>query len=152
RAFSDRRTAASDFFRAPVTFASPTLYKQSNLQHNWRWLDSRYGGGERRKSMRMWPLPAAAMMVVRRRPAWRRIARRRRRTHFCRAFAAFLALVATAYVSPLHAEDVAAFYRGKRINLIASYGTGGGYDVYARLLARFMSKYIPGSPNIIIQN
>lgn len=50
------------------------------------------------------------------------------------------------------ADDVADFYRGKRINLIVSYGTGGGYDVYARVLARHMSRHIPGNPNIIIQN
>src|SRR5690348_10299641 len=50
------------------------------------------------------------------------------------------------------ADDVADFYRGKRINLIVSYGTGGGYDVYARVLAKYMSKHIPGNPNIIIQN
>ena len=36
------------------------------------------------------------------------------------------------------ADDVADFYRGKRINLIVSYGTGGGYDVYARVLAKYM--------------
>src|SRR2546423_12252120 len=53
---------------------------------------------------------------------------------------------------PARADDVADFYKGKRINLIVSYGTGGGYDVYARVLSRHMSKHIPGNPNIIIQN
>ena len=53
---------------------------------------------------------------------------------------------------PARADDVADFYRGKRINLIVSYGTGGGYDVYARVLAKHMSRHIPGNPNIIIQN
>src|SRR5689334_17771033 len=50
------------------------------------------------------------------------------------------------------ADDVADFYKGKRVNLIVSYGTGGGYDVYARVLARHMPKYIPGNPNIVVQN
>jgi tripartite-type tricarboxylate transporter receptor subunit TctC len=50
------------------------------------------------------------------------------------------------------ADDVADFYKGKRINLVVSYGTGGGYDVYARVLARHMSRHIPGNPSIIIQN
>jgi tripartite-type tricarboxylate transporter receptor subunit TctC len=59
-----------------------------------------------------------------------------------------LALAATQ----VRAEDVAEFYKGKRINLIVSYGPGGGYDVYARVLARHMSKYIPGNPNIVVQN
>ena len=53
---------------------------------------------------------------------------------------------------PARADDVADFYKGKRINLIVSYGTGGGYDVYARVLARHLSKHIPGNPSIIIQN
>ena len=44
------------------------------------------------------------------------------------------------------AQGVADFYRGKRVNLIVSYGPGGGYDVYARVLARHMGKYIPGNP------
>ena len=36
------------------------------------------------------------------------------------------------------ADDVADFYRGKRINFVVGYGTGGGYDIYARLFARFI--------------
>jgi tripartite-type tricarboxylate transporter receptor subunit TctC len=51
-----------------------------------------------------------------------------------------------------HADDVADFYKGKRVNLIVSYGPGGGYDVYARVLARHMSKHIPGNPPIVVQN
>src|SRR3954469_4267903 len=50
------------------------------------------------------------------------------------------------------ADAVEDFYKGKQITLIVSYGPGGGYDVYARVLARFMPKYIPGHPNIVIQN
>ena len=64
-----------------------------------------------------------------------------------------LAIAATLLlVSPAPADDVADFYRGKRINLVIGYGTGGGYDTYARLLARFISNNIPGKPNIIAQN
>jgi tripartite-type tricarboxylate transporter receptor subunit TctC len=47
---------------------------------------------------------------------------------------------------------VSDFYRGKQLNLIVGYGTGGGYDVYARLVARYLGKYIPGNPSIIVQN
>jgi tripartite-type tricarboxylate transporter receptor subunit TctC len=64
-----------------------------------------------------------------------------------------LIVASLALVAPqAHADDVADFYRGKRINLIVSYGTGGGYDVYARVLSRHMGRHIPGNPNIIIQN
>jgi tripartite-type tricarboxylate transporter receptor subunit TctC len=49
-----------------------------------------------------------------------------------------------------HADDVADFYRGKRISLVVGYGTGGGYDLYARMLGRFLRDHIdtsiPGPP------
>lgn len=58
-----------------------------------------------------------------------------------------------AFVAPqARADAVADFYKGKQITLTVSYGPGGGYDVYARTLARYMSKYIPGNPAILIQN
>src|SRR5262245_45988809 len=64
-----------------------------------------------------------------------------------------LGLTLVLAAAPLaRADEVADFYRGKRLNLIVSYGTGGGYDVYARVLAKHMSRHIPGNPNIIIQN
>jgi tripartite-type tricarboxylate transporter receptor subunit TctC len=48
--------------------------------------------------------------------------------------------------------QIADFYRGKNINLIAGNAVGGGTDNYARLLARHMSRHIPGNPSIIVQN
>jgi len=50
------------------------------------------------------------------------------------------------------AEGAADFYRGRQVNLIVGYGTGGGYDVYARLIARFVGKHIPGNPTITPKN
>jgi tripartite-type tricarboxylate transporter receptor subunit TctC len=47
------------------------------------------------------------------------------------------------------AED---FYKGKTLSLVVGYAVGGGYDVYARLLARHLNRHIPGSPTIIVQN
>lgn len=47
---------------------------------------------------------------------------------------------------------VADFYRGKDITLLVGYGPGGGYDITARLLARYLGKYIPGNPNVVVQN
>jgi tripartite-type tricarboxylate transporter receptor subunit TctC len=46
-------------------------------------------------------------------------------------------------------EDLAAFYKGKSINLYIGAAVGGGYDAYARLLGRHIGKYIPGNPNVI---
>jgi tripartite-type tricarboxylate transporter receptor subunit TctC len=46
----------------------------------------------------------------------------------------------------------ASFYQGKQINLIVGSGTGGGYDSYARLVARHLGRHIPGEPTVIVQN
>jgi tripartite-type tricarboxylate transporter receptor subunit TctC len=61
------------------------------------------------------------------------------------------ALLAGAAASAA-AQPVADFYKGKRVNLVIGYGTGGGYDVYARLLGRFIGDHIPGKPTIVPQN
>ena len=58
-------------------------------------------------------------------------------------------LILTALVREAVAQD---FYSGKTINLIVGYSAGGGYDQYARLLARHFGRYIPGHPNIVVQN
>ncbi len=50
------------------------------------------------------------------------------------------------------ADPVADFYSGRQVNLIVGYGTGGGYDVYGRLMARHLGRHIPGSPNVVVQN
>src|ERR1700744_3359520 len=54
--------------------------------------------------------------------------------------------------SPAAADDIADFYRGKRITLVIGYGVGGGYDLYARLLGRFIGAHIPGNPTVLPQN
>jgi tripartite-type tricarboxylate transporter receptor subunit TctC len=67
------------------------------------------------------------------------------------AAGALAAMVAAG--SPVEAQDaVAQFYRGKQISLYIGTTPGGGYDTYARLLARKFSNYIPGNPTIIAQN
>jgi len=50
------------------------------------------------------------------------------------------------------ADPVEDFYRGKRVTLVIGYGTGGGYDTYARLFGRFVGEHIPGKPTVIAQN
>jgi tripartite-type tricarboxylate transporter receptor subunit TctC len=44
------------------------------------------------------------------------------------------------------------FYRGKTVDLEIGYSVGGGYDVYARMLAPHMAKHIPGNPTIVAKN
>jgi tripartite-type tricarboxylate transporter receptor subunit TctC len=50
------------------------------------------------------------------------------------------------------AAGVEDFYRGKSVSLIIGYSVGGGYDAYARLLARHLGKHIPGMPSVVPQN
>lgn len=50
------------------------------------------------------------------------------------------------------AQTGAEFFRGKRINLFVSSTVGGGYDQYARLLAKHMVRHLPGEPTIVVQN
>ena len=45
-----------------------------------------------------------------------------------------------------------SFYSGKTINIIAGFAPGGTIDIRARLFARYLSKYIAGNPNIVVQN
>jgi tripartite-type tricarboxylate transporter receptor subunit TctC len=61
-------------------------------------------------------------------------------------------LLAALAGASARADEVADFYRGKRINLVIGYGTGGGYDLYARMLGRFLGDHIPGKPTIVPQN
>ena len=53
---------------------------------------------------------------------------------------------------PATAETVADFYRGKSISLYVSFPPGGGYDIYARVLAPHFTRHIPGNPAIVIKN
>jgi tripartite-type tricarboxylate transporter receptor subunit TctC len=65
-----------------------------------------------------------------------------------------MAAAALAAVSaPAQAADaVADFYRGKTVQVVVGFGPGGGYDLYARTLARYMGKHIPGNPTLVPQN
>jgi tripartite-type tricarboxylate transporter receptor subunit TctC len=55
-------------------------------------------------------------------------------------------------VSHAAAQDAASFYKGKTVTIIAGSASGGGVDIYARLLGRHFAKHIPGNPAIVVQN
>ena len=64
-----------------------------------------------------------------------------------------VALVGLALsIVPTRADPVADFYKGKAVQLVVGYGPGGGYDVYARVVARYLGKYIPGTPTVVVVN
>lgn len=62
------------------------------------------------------------------------------------------AAVSLAGAYAAHAQSPADFYKGKTVNLVVGFSPGGGYDQYARLLARHIGKYTPGNPNYVVQN
>jgi tripartite-type tricarboxylate transporter receptor subunit TctC len=64
-----------------------------------------------------------------------------------------LILAVACAAAPASAEDeVAAFYRGKQLRLVVGTGAGGGYDLFARAVARHIGTHIPGNPSVIVQN
>src|SRR5258707_12928350 len=62
------------------------------------------------------------------------------------------AALAAGSMSFAQAQSPADFYKGKNIDLMIGYSVGGGYDVYARLIARHMGKHIPGNPQVTPKN
>ena len=74
----------------------------------------------------------------------------RDRREFCAGLLG--AFGAAVTVSPASGQAPADFFRGKRLTLITAASVGGGYDQYARLLARHLPKHIPGEPVIVVQN
>lgn len=67
--------------------------------------------------------------------------------------AAILALAALlAGTVGAKAQSVEEFYRGKTVTIAIGFTPGGGYDLYARLLARHLGKHIPGNPTIRPEN
>jgi hypothetical protein len=52
---------------------------------------------------------------------------------------------------PLAASAADDFYKGKTITLVVANAAGGGYDLYARLLARHMGRHVPGEPGIVVK-
>lgn len=66
----------------------------------------------------------------------------------------FLAIATTIVTGApaAKADAVADFYKGKSVNIVVGHEVGTGFDVYSRVLIRHMGRYIPGNPNMIVQN
>jgi tripartite-type tricarboxylate transporter receptor subunit TctC len=61
-----------------------------------------------------------------------------------------VALLISGTAAP--ADPIADFYHGKTIRMLIGYGPGGGYDLYARLVAEFLPRHLPGNPSIVPEN
>ena len=60
-----------------------------------------------------------------------------------------VAISAASAATPAAAAD---YYAGKTIELVVGGDAGGGYDIYARTLARHLTRHIPGNPTIVVKN
>jgi tripartite-type tricarboxylate transporter receptor subunit TctC len=70
-----------------------------------------------------------------------------------RTLIACLLVAGTAFVSPAAAQSGAGdFYKGKQLTIFVGFPPGGGYDIYARVVSRHISRHLPGSPTIVVQN
>ena len=65
------------------------------------------------------------------------------------AAAALITMASLGPALPVAAQD---FYARKQINFVVGVEAGPGYDAYARFVARHIARFIPGKPNIIVQN
>src|SRR5579862_7038601 len=74
--------------------------------------------------------------------------RSRRRSISVRATFALLVGV-TIFSRGAGAED---FYQGKTVTIVVGFSPGGGFDVFARLLARHLGDFIPGRPTVVVRN
>jgi tripartite-type tricarboxylate transporter receptor subunit TctC len=72
--------------------------------------------------------------------------------HAARFICAGLCLLAAGWTAHASAQTAQDFYKGKQITMLVASVAGGGYDTYARTLARHMSKHIPGNPVIVPKN
>lgn len=64
----------------------------------------------------------------------------------------FLAIALMLRATTADAASANDFYKGKTIRIVVGFSAGGGFDTYARAIARHMSKHIPGQPAVVVEN
>lgn len=76
------------------------------------------------------------------------------RSHWAKTVLAALSAIVfiAALDRPAHADPVEDFYTGKTVNLFIGAPSGGGYDLYAKLVARHLGAHIPGKPVVVPRN
>jgi len=76
----------------------------------------------------------------------------RYRMHLCTMLVAIVMLIVSAGALSAQTDPVADFYRDKQIRFITAYSAGGLFDTATRIFARHIGKFIPGKPNIWVDN
>jgi tripartite-type tricarboxylate transporter receptor subunit TctC len=74
----------------------------------------------------------------------------RRRKQTC--FLCTVAVVSSLSARSAQAADDGSFFKGKIVQIVVGFEAGGGYDLYARLLSRYLPKYLSGHPSVVVQN
>ncbi len=74
------------------------------------------------------------------------------RRHLVPVLLASMLLLPPLLAAPAAADPIAEFYKGKNVSFIVGSSTGGGYDTLARVIARFISKHMPGNPTFVVRN
>ena len=71
---------------------------------------------------------------------------------FSRLLALSTTLIVLTAVGGARPVEAQSFYDGKTVRIIVGLAPGGGYDTYARVIARHIGKYIPGNPSVVVEN
>jgi tripartite-type tricarboxylate transporter receptor subunit TctC len=69
-----------------------------------------------------------------------------------RMLLAAFTIAGMAIFTPAVADDAGSFFAGKTVRIVVGFSPGGGYDVYARELGRYLGRHIPGHPAVVVQN
>src|SRR5687768_6266790 len=69
-----------------------------------------------------------------------------------RAAASMIVVLAMLASTGLASAQTADRFKGKIFEVVVGYETGGGYDIYARALARHIGRHLPGNPSVVVKN
>jgi len=74
------------------------------------------------------------------------------RKHWLSTLIGIVGMAFALLATPASADAVSDFYSGKTVTIYVGYSPGGGYDTYARTVARHIGKHIPSNPSVIVKN
>src|SRR5512141_1736708 len=64
----------------------------------------------------------------------------------------FLSIAVNLWGSPTLQAQEEPFYKGKTVRIVVGFTPGGGFDVWARAIAQYIPKHVPGNPKFVVQN
>src|ERR1700674_4903469 len=73
-------------------------------------------------------------------------------SNFARLTGALTIAVTVTLAAPAGAAETSPFFAGKTVRILVGFSPGGGYDLYARELGRYLGRHVPGNPAVVVQN